>query len=258
MGLLATAEAAIAAALSNDWISAIHINTTILKGNVSDIASLNRLGYAYTQNGQRNLAKSTFEKVLKLDPYNQIAIKHTKTLGSAKQKNALPPPGITNQVSPLSFLEEPGITKVVAAVNPAPMNAIAHLTPGMEVALRPRKHCIEIRNLSTNAYIAALPDDISFRLLRLMASGNRYQALIKGLDKKTVIVILREIARGKKFAGQPSFTATPLPALTGSHLSASKEDTKSTLSVTDADGDEQESDPPNTDDASDEDRSPRD
>lgn len=257
MPTLATAEAAIAAALSNNWTSAIHINSTILKSTASDIAALNRLGYAYIQNGQRNLAKSTFEKVLKLDPYNQIAIKHMKVLGSAKHGKAAIAPGITNHVSPLSFLEEPGITKVVTAVNPAPADAIAHLTPGMEVVLRPRKHCIEIRNVSTNAYIAALPDDISFRLLRLMASGNRYQALIKGLDKKTVIVMLREIVRSKKFAGQPSFTAAILPTSGGSHMTAGKDDTKPGLSLTDADGDEQDGDTPNGEDSTEEDRAPR-
>lgn len=257
MPILATAEAAIAAALTNDWASAIRINTTILKAYPSDIASLNRLGYAYTQNGQRNLAKSTFEKVLKLDPYNQIAMKHTKTLGSAKHTKGSIPPGITNHVSPLSFLEEPGITKVVAAVNSAPADAISHLTPGMEVALRPRKHCVELRNLSTNTYIAALPDDISFRLLRLMSFGNRYQAFVKGLDKKTVIVIVREIARGKKFASQPSFTAALLPASGGSHMTASKEDAKPGLSLTDADGDEQDGDAPNQEDSNEEDHAVR-
>ncbi|MDP1722734.1 MAG: tetratricopeptide repeat protein [Candidatus Gottesmanbacteria bacterium] len=257
MPTLATAEAAIAAALTNNWTEAIHINSTILKNSASDIAALNRLGYAYTQKGQRNLAKSTFEKVLKLDPYNQIAIKHMKLLGSAKHIKAVGAPGVTNQVSPLSFLEEPGITKVVAAVNPAPQDAIAHLTPGMEVALRPRKHCIEIRNMSTNAYIAALPDDISFRLLRLIASGNRYQALIKGLDKKTVIVMLREIVRSKKFAGQPSFTASLLPVSGGSHMTSSKDDTKPGQSLTDTDGDEQDGDTPNGEDPNEEDRAPR-
>lgn len=256
MAPLATAHAAIAAALSNDWVTAIRINTAILKDHADDVATLNRLGYAYAQHGQRTLAKTTFEKVLKLDPYNQIALKHTKTIGSSKHKNPDNTPVIANHVSPLSFLEEPGITKVVTAVNPAPLDTIVHLTPGMEVALIARKHCIELRSLSTNAYIAALPDDISFRLLRLMASGNRYQALVKGLDKKTVIVILREIARGKKFAGQPSFAASPIPSSGGSQLAAPKDEMKVSVPLTDSDGDEQDTDQLATDDVVDEDRVP--
>lgn len=232
-----TAEAAIAAALTHDWKEAIHVNTVILKADTSNIAALNRLGYAYAQNGQRNLAKTTFDKVLKLDPYNQIAIKHAKTLGSSKKRDL--PAAPANHVSPLSFLEEPGKTKVVAAVNPAPMDTIMRLTPGTEVILKPRKHCIEVRSV-TNTYIAALPDDISFRLLRLIASGNQYQAIIKGVDKKTVIVILRETARGKKFAGQPSFTSQPLTVSSAAHGSPARDDTKPLLTLTDGDGDEVE------------------
>ena len=59
-----------------------------------------------------------------------------------------------------------------------------------------------------NTYIAALPDDISFKLGRMIAGGNTYQAIIKSVDKKSVKVLLRELTRGKKFAKQPSFTST--------------------------------------------------
>ncbi|MBI3343118.1 tetratricopeptide repeat protein [Candidatus Gottesmanbacteria bacterium] len=210
----ATAEAAIAAALSHNWTLAIRINTTILKESVDDIASLNRLGYAYAQNGQVKLAKTTFQKVLTLDPYNQIALKHTKNLGSVKKK--LLPSAPTNHISPLSFLEEPGVTKIVAAVNLAPAQTIATLSPGMEVTLKARNHCVEVR-LTPNTYVAALPDDISFKLLKLIASGNRYQAIIKGVDKKSLILMLREVSRGKKFANQPSFTTPSLSVSPGSH-----------------------------------------
>lgn len=204
-----TAEAAIAAALSHNWKKAIRVNTLLLNADKTSIAALNRLGYAYTQNGQLKLAKTMFEKVLKLDPYNQIALKHTKNLGVAKNKLLASAP--IHHISPLSFLEEPGVTKIVAAINLAPAQTIATLTPGMEVTLKPRNHCVEVR-LAPNTYIAVLPDDISFKLLRLIASGNRYRAIIKGVDKKSLTLMLREISRGKKFANQPSFTS-PSPSI---------------------------------------------
>lgn len=233
-----TAEAAITAALSYNWKDAIHINSRLLKTNVNDIATLNRLGYAYAQNGQRTLAKTTFDKVLKLDPYNQIAIKHIKNLGSIKKK-ILPLSPSTNHISPLSFLEEPGVTKIVACINLAPSQTLSTLTPGMEIMLKSRNHCVEVR-LAPNTYIAALPDDISFKLLRLMASGNRYHAIIKGVDKKSLILMLREVSRGKKFANQPSFTATTVSLSGTVHPVVDHDSERGTATPGDIDDTEQE------------------
>lgn len=198
-----TAADAITAALCHNWKEAIRVNTLILKVDTTNIAALNRLGYAYAQNNQFNLAKTTFQKVLKLDPYNQIAFKHTKKLGKGRQK--LLPQANLPRVSPLMFIEEPGITKIVAGVNLAPAQTLATLSPGMEVILKSRNHCVEIRS-TANTYIAALPDDIAFKLLKLIASGNRYQAIIKSVEKKSLMILLRELSRGKRFADQPSFT----------------------------------------------------
>lgn len=233
-----TAETAIAAALSYNWKEAIHINTLLIKENKNDIASLNRLGYAYAQNGQKTLAKATLEKVLKLDAYNQIALKHVKNLGSIKKKTIQTP--ILNHVSPLSFLEEPGVTKIIACVNLAPAQTLNTLNPGMEVTLKPRNHCVEIR-IAPNTYVAALPDDISFKLLRLIASGNQYQALVKGVAKKSLILIIREISRGKKFANQPSFTAPSISISSGSHSGVNRDNEKPDAMATgEGEGEEEE------------------
>lgn len=223
MAHIPTAEAAIAAALSQNWKEAIRINTLLLKENDGNIATLNRLAYAYTQNGQKTIAKTTFDKVLKRDPYNQIALKHVKNLGTIKKKS--PQTTVSHQVSPLSFLEEPGVTKIVSCVNLAPVLILTTLTPGMEVILKPRNHCVEVR-LFPNTYIAALPDDLSFRLLRLIASGNRYSAIIKAVGKKSLILILRELSRGKKFAGQPSFTSPAFSMSPHPHPNVDRESEK--------------------------------
>lgn len=208
MAQIPTAEAAITAALSQNWKEATRINLLLLKDDTSNIASLNRLGYAYVQNGQINLAKTIFQKVMKLDPYNQIALKQIKKLMAMKNRSKHPiATSSPLRVSPLSFLEEPGKTKIVAGVNLAPEQALSTLSPGMEVTLKPRNHCVEMRS-HEGIYIAALPDDISFKLLKLIASGYRYQTVIKSVEKKSLVVILREIVRGKRFAGQPSFTTS--------------------------------------------------
>ncbi len=232
MAQIPTAEAAITAALSQNWKEAIRVNLVLLKADKSDINSLNRLGYAYIQTHQIKLAKAAFQKVIKLDQYNQIALKHTNKLGSMKKTSVVQP--ITHsslRVSPLSFLEEPGKTKIVAGVNLAPAETISSLSPGMEVTLKPRNHCVEVRSLE-GTYVAALPDDISFKLLKLIASGYRYQTIVKSVEKKSLVMILRETSRGKRFADQPSFSTSMVSLSSPTHPDGDRSGDKPNVSAT--------------------------
>lgn len=201
----ATSQTAIEAALSQNWKQAIDINNRLIKQIPEDVDAHNRLGFAYLKSGQFTAAKRIFDKVLKIDPYNQIALKNSKKLTTMKRKNVVTSQG--GNISPLLFLEEPGVTKIVALVNPAPSQVLSGLSSGIEVILRAKNHCVEIRTQS-NAYLGALPDDLSFRLLKLMEAGNSYKAHTKSIGKNSLTVILREITRGKRFGQQPSFSAT--------------------------------------------------
>ena len=196
---------AIAAALSQDWPEAIKINTALLKTDKQNVNILNRLGFAYLQDGQLTEAKKTFLKVTKLDTYNQIALKNLKKLTTVRQKDIVKMPKRT--ISPMFFLEEPGKTKIVECVNAAPVAMLSSACPGEEVVLHAKNHVVEIRNLH-NVYLAALPDDLSFRLIKFLAGGNTYQVLIKSIGKNSLTVFLRERTRGKRFATQPSFAST--------------------------------------------------
>jgi len=196
---------AIVAALSQNWKEAIRLNTTILKQAKNDIGALCRLGYAYLKSGQIKDAKKTYEKVLSLDQYNQIAEKNLKKLATIKKKDMLADGG--SAISPMMFLEEPGITKIVDCIHIAPPQALSTLSAGQEVLLKSKNHCIEIRT-HQNTYLGALPDDISFRLLKLIESGNTYRAIVKSVEKNLLKVLIRETARGKKFANQPTFAAS--------------------------------------------------
>lgn len=195
-------DAAIAAALTQNWKEAIRLNSELLKTDKNNLETLNRLGYAYLMLGQLTAAKRTLAQVIKLDPYNQIAQRNTKKLASLRAKDIKEK---TGSLSPLTFLEEPGKTKIVECINPAQLQALSNLSPGQEVVLRPRNHVVEIRN-DHNVYLGALPDDLSFRLLKFIAGGNRYQAFVKSVGKNSLVVFLREAARGKRFSDQPSFT----------------------------------------------------
>ena len=202
-----TEKAAIAAALAQDWKSAIALNLELLKKEKNNINILNRLGFAYLQRGQFAAAKRTFAKVIKLDEYNQIALKNLKKLGSVRQKDVLK--SAPKQLSPLLFLEEPGKTKIVECVNTAPTSILASVSPGEEVLLHARNHVVEVRN-DRNVYLGAIPDDLSFRLIKFLGGGNTYQALVKSIGKNTLTIFLRELSRGKRFVHQPSFASNAI------------------------------------------------
>lgn len=202
-----SANSAIQAALQQDWKKAIEINTAILKNDKVNLDATNRLAFAYLKTGQIKEAKLFFNKVLKLDPYNQIAQKNLKKLDLVHQKDLIGGKIITTPMSPLVFLEEPGKTKIVVCVNPAPGKIISILIPGQEVFLKPKKHSVEVRDENDN-YLAALPDDLSFKLIKFLSGGNTYVAVIKSIGKNSLTVLLREVSRSKKFANQPSFSSS--------------------------------------------------
>lgn len=196
---------AVEAALAQNWKEAIRLNTIILKENKDNTEALSRLAYAYLKIGKITLAKQSYEKVLTLDQYNQIAQKNLKKLTILKKKHL--ETQATQAISPLIFLEEPGRTKIVDCIHVAPPNILSGLSAGQEVVLKARNHCVELRT-ANNLYLGALPDDISFKLIKFLSGGNLYQAVVKGVEKNVLKVILREVKRGKRFANQPSFTTS--------------------------------------------------
>ncbi len=195
-----SSTSAINAALAQNWDEAVRLNLLILETDPDNIDAHNRLGFAYTQQGKSDKAKKAYEAVLKKDQYNQIAQKNLTKLQNTN--------GAGNGaafVSPLMFLEEPGKTKIVACVNPAPTSVIANLSCGQEVAMKVKKHCIEIRS-NDNLYLGVLPDDLSYKLGRYIEGGNEYKVVIRSISKNNLTVFIREISRGKKYIDQPSFT----------------------------------------------------
>lgn len=191
---------AINAALKQNWEEAARINEAILASDEKSIDAMNRLAFAYQQLGKVTRARELYEKVLKLDQYNQIA---QKNLSKLKTKG--PHTGNDAQVvSPLMFLEEPGKTKIVILVNLAPSQTLTHLRCGQEVLLKPKKHTIEVRD-KENTYLGALPDDVSFKLIRFIEGGNSYSTVIRSVAKNALSVFIRELSRGSKFADMPSF-----------------------------------------------------
>lgn len=199
-------DAAIREALQQHWDEAVALNKDILKENPHHIEALNRIGYAFFQMGKFKDAKLYFDKVLKLDTYNRIALNNVKKLTPLVKKH-LKSDGKTSHISPLLFLEEPGKTKVIDCLNVAQSAVLSTLTCGQEVVFKVKKHGIDIRD-THGVYIGALPDDLSFKLTKFMEGGNEYSLYVKHVSKACVSLFIRELKRGKKFVNQPSFTSS--------------------------------------------------
>lgn len=199
-----TSEKAIRAALLGNWEEAVELNRLILRDYPHDITALNRLGRAYMQLGRTEDALNTYRRVLKHDRYNPIATKSLKRLKITKQ----PPVTQTSPASPLirtDFLEEPGRTKSTQLVRPADQEIIATLHVGQPVTLDAKRRSVSV-NLEDGTYIGSLPDDLSYRLIRLMRAGNKYEALVKGIpEPRGVQLFIREKQRSKRLQNLPSF-----------------------------------------------------
>lgn len=213
----AITQQAIQAALSANWETALSLNQQILEENPNSVEALNRMGRAHFELGNLSKAKKYFDSALQVDPYNQIAAKFLKRIGTFRkkgadtlqkqQKAAGQLKNVLTCLSPLSidsFIEEPGITKLISLLKVAEPQKLSLLSPGASVNLVKKNHCISVTD-QVGEYLGVLPDDLSHHLLRLINGGNKYQAHIKTIKTTSLSILIREIFRSAKFRNQPSF-----------------------------------------------------
>lgn len=203
------AQLAISAALKANWKDALETNLIILKSHQNDIDALNRLARAYAELGNLAKARSTAQRVLKIDPFNSIA---TKSLFKWKGLKK----GDTNSSTPSNaqvFLEEPGKTKICSLLFLGDPKIVAKLDSGDEVKIDTHSHrvCVTTHD---GKYIGRLPDDLSARLKKFINLGNEYSATVKSSDQKDVKIFIKEIKRDKKIINQPSFSAEKIDYVT--------------------------------------------
>jgi tetratricopeptide (TPR) repeat protein len=199
------AQKAISAALDANWKEAEKLNKELLRENPEDVDALNRLSRASAELGDLKKAKRIAEKALRLDPFNTIAQKSlSKWKGLRSTVSAV---SVISQ--PATFLEEPGKTKLLSLLYLGDSKVIAKLDSGDEVKLTPSSHRVSVTT-QDGKYIGRLPDDISARLRKLIALGNRYQSVVKSIEPGDVKVFIREEERAKKISDTPSFPAEKL------------------------------------------------
>ncbi len=196
-----SAQRAIKAALAGNWDEAIEFNLQILKNEPENIEALNRLARAYLAIGQTKNAQKTWNKVLRSDHYNPIALGQLEKL---KSQTRMTPGGKQVAPSAQTFLDEPGKTKTTPLVRLANNKILACLQVGQAVKLLAKTRCVAVTNLE-NEYIGSLPDDLSIHLSKLIKAGNKYEALIRRAEKNHLSIFIKEIKRVKRNQHTPSF-----------------------------------------------------
>jgi tetratricopeptide (TPR) repeat protein len=195
------AQKAVSAALEANWKEAVTLNQQILKESPEDIDALNRLSRAYAELGNIKKAKQISERVLKFDPFNSIAAKALSKWKGARAK------ATTTALTPAdAFLEEPGKTKMLSLIHLGDAKVTSKLAAGEVVEFTPHSHRVSVLT-QDGKYLGRLPDDISARLRKLIASGYQYKVLVKSTNPGEVKVFIREMARPENHAESPSFPA---------------------------------------------------
>lgn len=208
--MTALKDQSIQQALQGDWEKAIELNKQILQETPDDIETLNRIAFAYTALRKNKEAQEIYQKVLALDNQNPIALKNMKRLNANKKSNgtATHKPLLV-ALSDTMFIEEFGKTKVVELINVAQSQIIAHLMTGEMVHLRIKRSKIFVLD-NDDTFVGMLPDDMGKRLIKFMEGGNQYQACIKAITKKSILIFIKEAKRANRFKNQPSFLTLEL------------------------------------------------
>lgn len=198
-------QQAIDAALDSKWELALKLNKQIIRLDPQNIDALNRLAKAQLELGKINLAKKYYCEVIKIDPYNPIALKNLKIIKSFKLcAGAIFTSCAKTRLSPSLFLQEPGKTKMVSLLKIAEPQKLSQAFCGMRVEMAIKNRKITVVDTNGN-YLGVLPDDVSHHLLRLFKGGNKYELFVKSIRVNRLSVIIKETFRSKKFKNQPSF-----------------------------------------------------
>lgn len=182
-------QLAIQAAKDGNWTDAVTYNTALLEIEPTDVSAHNRLGISYLQLDQKKKAVASFKQSLEIDASNTIARKH---LDKLKNNETINPPTFSEG----QFIEEPGKTKTVELHRLAGKDVLSAVRVGTACTLVPKNRFISIEIDGT--YVGALPEDLSYRLTKLINSGNEYNSWIRSVDSTVCSIFIKELTRSKK------------------------------------------------------------
>lgn len=245
-------QQAIALASQSRWQEAVEANRQLLEASPDDAEAYNRLGKAHTELGQVAEAREAYERSLRADPANLIAQRNLDRLSRITEAEAADlARKAGTKLDPRFFMEETGKTGVTVLQSAAPEGELTTLTAGDQVQLTEQDGGLTVTT-PDGTYVGRVEELLGARLVRLMQTGNQYQAGIVGVDGSAVRIIIRETVQARENAGRISFPprtsseALPRPYLreglirrTGDEL---EDDEEAERDPNDADSDDDEDD----------------
>ena len=198
------AQQAVDLALDGLWDEARSVNEDILQYFPDDVETMNRLGKANLELGNLSTAKTNFEKVLYLSPYNSIAKKNLERLSLLPTRRATSQN--TKKVAPKLLLEKNGRTGVTVLRTCARQDILAHVASGDLVTLEVFNESLRVLN-SDGITLGYVETKLASRLVKLIGKGNCYDAAVLSATPAKVSVVIREIYRHPSLLGVISFPA---------------------------------------------------
>lgn len=198
------ADLAIAHATRAEWAPAVEANRRLLELG-EDTDTYNRLGKALAELGEHAEALQAYEQALERDGTNRIAQRNVERLRVLVET---PSTDGTNGDRPEKapahvFIEELGKTGHARLINVAAPRVLAPLSAGDAVNLRADGD--QLAASVGERLIGHVEPRIGARLIKLMQTGNRYEAAITSIHDDEVRVIIREVYADPRNFGKVSF-----------------------------------------------------
>ena len=104
-----------------------------------------------------------------------------------------------------AFIEESGKSGVTSLINLAPAERLLELAPGRPVKLDVAGGALKVCLPRWGEYLGQVEPRLAARLVRLTRGGNRYEAVVTGVEERSLAVFIRETFRHPSQAGTVSF-----------------------------------------------------